>query len=360
MPGLDGVEVLRQLRTESDVYVIMLTARAEEVDKLVGLAVGADDYVTKPFSPRELVARIKAVLRRGRSTSAVAPDQTARRSRASVSISPRRALTRDGVPVELSALEFDLLVALARAPWSRAHPPSTARTSVGLGTSSATSASSTFTSGVSAEPSGIRPTRRSSSVPSEVWATDSSESPSEALASPRCSPVRFVRARRRSSFWRHCPHVRAPGAVTVHRSDPQRRRRGQHGDRVEHRAFVGALWSTLPIALAVSAAAAALVTAFVARQILRPIAAVRRATSRLAAGRYDERVAEPAALELAALAGDVNRLADALQHTEARRGPVDRGSRARDADAADRDYRLRRGDARRRVRTHGGDPRERR
>jgi signal transduction histidine kinase len=86
-----------------------------------------------------------------------------------------------------------------------------------------------------------------------------------------------------------------------------------------NRAFVGALWSTLPIALAVSVAAAALVTAFVARQILRPIAAVRRATGRLAAGRYDERVAEPAALELAALAGDVNRLADTLQHTEARR-----------------------------------------
>ena len=86
-----------------------------------------------------------------------------------------------------------------------------------------------------------------------------------------------------------------------------------------HQAFAGALWSTLPIALVVSAAAAALVAAFVARQILRPIAAVRRATGRLAAGRYDERVAEPTALELAALAGDVNRLADALQHTEARR-----------------------------------------
>jgi histidine kinase len=86
-----------------------------------------------------------------------------------------------------------------------------------------------------------------------------------------------------------------------------------------HQAFAGALWSTLPIALLVSAAAAALVAAFVARQILRPISAVRKATRRLAAGRYDERVAEPAALELAALAGDVNRLADALQHTEARR-----------------------------------------
>lgn len=86
-----------------------------------------------------------------------------------------------------------------------------------------------------------------------------------------------------------------------------------------HSAFSSALWSTLPIALVVSAAAAVIVAAFVSRQILRPIAAVRRATGRLAAGRYDERVAEPAPLELAALAGDVNRLADALEHTEARR-----------------------------------------
>jgi DNA-binding response OmpR family regulator len=64
MPGLEGVEALRQIRTFSDVYVIMLPARAEESDKLIGLSVGADDYLTKPFSPRELVARIKAVLRR--------------------------------------------------------------------------------------------------------------------------------------------------------------------------------------------------------------------------------------------------------------------------------------------------------
>src|SRR5205814_3240086 len=66
LPGLDGVEVCRRLRQFSDAYVLMLTARAEEIDKLVGLAVGADDYVTKPFSPRELVARVKALLRRPR------------------------------------------------------------------------------------------------------------------------------------------------------------------------------------------------------------------------------------------------------------------------------------------------------
>ena len=66
LPALDGVEVCRRLRQFSEAYVLMLSARAEEIDKLVGLAVGADDYVTKPFSPRELVARVKALLRRPR------------------------------------------------------------------------------------------------------------------------------------------------------------------------------------------------------------------------------------------------------------------------------------------------------
>ena len=74
MPGIDGLEVLRQLRTFSDVYVILVTARAEEVDKLVGLGVGADDYVTKPFSPREVTARVKAVLRRDRGIRAIDGD----------------------------------------------------------------------------------------------------------------------------------------------------------------------------------------------------------------------------------------------------------------------------------------------
>jgi DNA-binding response OmpR family regulator len=115
MPGIDGVEVLRRLRTESDVYVIMLTARSEEVDKLIGLSVGADDYVTKPFSPRELVARTRAVLRRGRGTSQGVATERLEFDGLLVDVT-RHEVSRNGVPVELSALEFDLLVALARAP----------------------------------------------------------------------------------------------------------------------------------------------------------------------------------------------------------------------------------------------------
>ena len=114
LPGIDGLEALRQLRTFSDVYVILVTARAEEVDKLVGLGVGADDYVTKPFSPREVAARVKAVLRRDRGGrdgggavlrfEGLAVDRDAREVRV------------DDAPVQLSALEFDVLVALADAP----------------------------------------------------------------------------------------------------------------------------------------------------------------------------------------------------------------------------------------------------
>jgi DNA-binding response OmpR family regulator len=115
MPGIDGIEVLRQVRTESQVPVILLTARVEEVDTLVGLAVGADDYVTKPFSPRELVARVKTVLRRSRSASIHDADERLEFEGLVIDAS-RREVLRDGTPCELTTLEFDLLSALARAP----------------------------------------------------------------------------------------------------------------------------------------------------------------------------------------------------------------------------------------------------
>lgn len=114
MPVLDGIEALRQIRGFSDVYVVMLTARAEEVDKLIGLSVGADDYLTKPFSPRELVARIKAVLRRRRGSSA-APEDELVFTDLKVD-KARREVTVTGAPAELTTLEFDLLAALASQP----------------------------------------------------------------------------------------------------------------------------------------------------------------------------------------------------------------------------------------------------
>ncbi|MEU1956070.1 response regulator transcription factor [Nocardia rhamnosiphila] len=120
LPGLDGVEVCRQLRTFSDAYVVMLTARAEEVDTLIGLSVGADDYMTKPFSPRELMARIRAMLRRPR-TNTARPGDTGSDPQVRVfgdlAIDvDGREVTVKGVPVALTRTEFDVLAALARDP----------------------------------------------------------------------------------------------------------------------------------------------------------------------------------------------------------------------------------------------------
>ena len=113
LPGIDGIELLTRLRRESDVYVIMLTARTDETDKIVGLSVGADDYVTKPFSPRELTARVKAALRR------IKTGTTSSEERSVLSFKHVRidvgahTVTVDDVPVELTSIEFDLLRALA-------------------------------------------------------------------------------------------------------------------------------------------------------------------------------------------------------------------------------------------------------
>jgi DNA-binding response OmpR family regulator len=113
LPGLDGIEVLRRIRTMSDAYVLMVTARTEETDHLIGLSVGADDYVDKPFSPRELVARVKALLRRPRA----APVASALVQADGLELdATQREVRVDGAPVELSALEFDLLAVLLGEP----------------------------------------------------------------------------------------------------------------------------------------------------------------------------------------------------------------------------------------------------
>ena len=123
LPGIDGVEVCRQLRTFSDAYVVMLTARDTEVDTIVGLSVGADDYITKPFSPRELVARIRAMLRRPRTTATATEAAAAGRVFGPLSIdTASRQVFLDGQPVALTRTEFDILAALSSRPgvvWSR-------------------------------------------------------------------------------------------------------------------------------------------------------------------------------------------------------------------------------------------------
>ena len=115
MPGMDGLEALKEIRRVSDVYVILLTARAEETDRIIGLSVGADDYVTKPFSPRELVARVKAVLRRSRTGAAAGSPDRLEFNTVIVDVG-RRQVFRDGNVVDLTALQFDLLTTLAESP----------------------------------------------------------------------------------------------------------------------------------------------------------------------------------------------------------------------------------------------------
>ena len=130
LPGIDGLEVCRQLRTFSDAYVVMLTARDTELDTIVGLSVGADDYVTKPFSPRELVARIRAMLRRPRTVGAAVPSGGSAAEQApaprvfgplSIDVAGRQ-VSVDDRPIRLTRTEFDILAALSSRPgvvWSR-------------------------------------------------------------------------------------------------------------------------------------------------------------------------------------------------------------------------------------------------
>jgi DNA-binding response OmpR family regulator len=113
LPSRDGFEVLAELRRTSSAYVIMLTARAEEVDRLLGLSLGADDYVTKPFSPREVVARVKAVLRRSRQPGTA--EDVIEVGALEVDLGRHRVAFR-GSAVDLTALEFDLLAAVASSP----------------------------------------------------------------------------------------------------------------------------------------------------------------------------------------------------------------------------------------------------
>ncbi|WP_366519169.1 response regulator transcription factor [uncultured Thermanaerothrix sp.] len=113
LPGMDGLDVARVIRRESNVPILMLTARVEEVDRITGLELGADDYVTKPFSPREIVARVRAIFRRA--TETLTETEQLRIGKLEIDLA-QRLVTVDGKPVNLTPTEFALLVTLARHP----------------------------------------------------------------------------------------------------------------------------------------------------------------------------------------------------------------------------------------------------
>lgn len=122
LPGIDGFEVLRQIRQKSDVPVLMLTARGDEMDRIVGLEVGADDYLPKTFSTRELLARLRAVLRRsGRSATGEESGEGGAEKMTEITVGPlcvrveARAALLDGEPMDLTPVEFDLLLSLSKA-----------------------------------------------------------------------------------------------------------------------------------------------------------------------------------------------------------------------------------------------------
>jgi two-component system OmpR family response regulator len=119
LPGEDGLSVCRRIRTESMVPIIMLTAKSSDIDKIVGLEIGADDYLGKPFNPRELLARIRAQLRRAGAQSVAAPNVPSRRKRSGellIDLDGRGVETRDGVVVALTTAEFELLACFIERP----------------------------------------------------------------------------------------------------------------------------------------------------------------------------------------------------------------------------------------------------
>jgi DNA-binding response OmpR family regulator len=115
LPGMDGLEVCRQIQRDRWVPVLMLTARTEEADMVAGFAVGADDYLTKPFSLRELVVRVRAILRRMQRIGALTTDEPIDRAGLAID-QARRTVSVDGADVQLTPLEFEILLTLARTP----------------------------------------------------------------------------------------------------------------------------------------------------------------------------------------------------------------------------------------------------
>src|SRR6266508_1957444 len=308
LPGIDGMEVCRRIRAFSDAYIIMLTAKSDEVDKLVGLSVGADDYLTKPFSPRELVARVRAMLRRPRGAD---PAAGLRRFGA-LEIDPAgREVRLAGRRVELTRTEFDVLDALSAQP--------------GVGRRLVRRRARHRRARRQRAPQARRRRRRAALHPDRARG--------RLPDGRRLMAAARGRGRLATRLFATQALIVIAGAVTLvvvavvvapglFRDHLQRAVGPVPPDLAHHldQALAQALLLSLGIAVAAALATTLAVSWFVTRRLTRPIAATAAAATRIAGGDYDTRV-PPSRLgvEFGLLDNAFNRMAATLHGTERRR-----------------------------------------
>ena len=327
LPGIDGLEACRQLRTFSDAYVVMLTARDTEMDTVIGLSVGADDYVTKPFSPRELVARIRAMLRRPRTVAATeagaAPDQPPPRVFGALRIDiAGREVFIDDEPIMLTRTEFDVLAALSARPgvvfsrrqlldavWAESWVGNEHLVDVHIGHSA--SQAGRRSGGSALCDHGAR--RRIPDGEREV-----SRSRRPGIGARLLLAQTLVLVAGAATAWIVAAIVGPPlFREHLHRAGvPAMSSEQMHAEE----AYTYATAISIGVALAVSALAALVVTWYFSRRVQRSVAEVSSAAAAVADGRYDSRVSPPQlGDDFDSLAQAFNQMASRLESVEATR-----------------------------------------
>lgn len=334
LPRLDGIEVCRRLRTFSDAYVIMLTARAEEVDTLVGLSVGADDYMTKPFSPRELVARIQAMLRRPRTSSDLAASAVApkRRVFGPLTIDPAgREVRIDETLIALTRTEFDVLATLSEHPnvvFSRAQLIAAVWGPSWIGDEHLVDVHI----GICGANSATTPLAESSCAPCAVsdigWGRGSDHDASRTRTHTRAPWVRVryppagvAGNRCRGGCGERLAGRGRGGTEIVHKHLQQAGiAHAQTETAHVERAFTSAMILSLAIALMVSVLIALAVSWYFTRRVQRSITEVAASASEIASGQYTARLTGVGlGREFDQLAETFNQLADRLDSVETTR-----------------------------------------
>jgi DNA-binding response OmpR family regulator/signal transduction histidine kinase len=319
LPGLDGVEVCRSIRTFSDCYILMLTARVDEVDMLIGLSVGADDYMTKPFSPRELVARVGVMMRRPR--AAAAEESAPLVSFGALAIDVRgREVSLKGRPVPLTRIEFDVLAALALNP-GQVFTAKRSSTRCGVGSGSAMTTSWMCMFCTSGRSSATRPPSRTTSGQSAGWDTGwgpDDDQPCQCACGPRdrrASCHRDDLGRGRGGLTAFLVAALVGPALFVQHVAESGNLPGRYRPRGGSLRSASTLATTIALGSATVTSVAASI--FLARRIGASLRTMAEASTRLATGRLDTRVAAPGVgAEFDQLALAFNAMADRLDRDE--------------------------------------------